>query len=283
MKVTLVSKGTPIYEMEQLVAELKNRNCEVNLVNPLFSLTDIVDDNWWKTYTDTDILYYRTGLGDAPRTELWRRLSTTSVRCLNAEALANQLLSNKVYQAIQILKAGLVPVPKTIFGRGHSYQGIVNQIGAPFVLKAAQGIQGEKVLCIATEGEYNDSVTQLSGDILMQEYIPNSGDYRVFVVGGVTKAIFKRVPKQGDFRANMSQGGSGEPVNNEDLRTQLSQFAESIVSTLNLEIAGIDLMQHKETGKLYFIESNINPGWKGLDETLGTTMAATIADYLLLK
>jgi RimK family alpha-L-glutamate ligase len=269
--------------MEQLVAELQKRSCEVNLVSPLFSLTEILHDDWWQTFIDTDVLYYRTGLGDAPRAELRRRLVGSAVRCVNAEAIANQLLSNKVYQAIEVLREAVVPVPKTMFGRGHEYHSIVAQIGTPFVLKAAQGIQGQKVVLVTTEVEYTKHAAELSGDILMQAFIPNSGDFRVFVVGGTTRAIFKRVPKHGDFRANMSQGGSGESVTDEGLRRVLAEYAESVVRTLGLEIAGIDLMQHKETGELYFIESNINPGWKGLDETLGTNMAATIAEYLLLK
>jgi glutathione synthase/RimK-type ligase-like ATP-grasp enzyme len=65
------------------------------------------------------------------------------------------------------------------------------------------------------------------------------------------------------------------------LRHNLSQYAEAVAKKLKLEIAGIDLMQHAESGQLYFIESNVNPGWKGLDETLGTKMAVTIADYIL--
>lgn len=281
MKVQLVSKGTPIYEMVELAQELTVRGCEVTITNPLFRVEDLVNDSWWEPYTDTDVLYYRTGLGDAPRSELWNRIKNTHVRSINAEALSNQLLSNKVYQAIQVLRDGLVPLPKTLFGRGHAHESVVSQIGAPFVLKAAQGIQGKKVSLIKNAAAYNECIEDLVGDILMQAYIPNTGDYRVFVVGGTTRAIFKRVPKEGDFRANMSQGGRGEAVVDEDVRTQLSHYAEAVARQLKLDIVGIDLMQHQENGQIYFIESNVNPGWKGLDETLGTKMAATIAEFIV--
>ena len=283
MRVTIVSKGNVIYEIRRLAEELTHRGNSVQIINPLFSLQDVFRDEWWRTYTDTDVLYYRTGLGDAPRTELTRRLLDTNVRCINKVAIDHHLLSNKVYQAIQVLRAGNVPVPKTYFGRGHIYAELVKSLGQKFVLKAAQGIQGKKVTLITNEQEYNDSVQQLSGDILMQEFIPNTGDFRVFIIGGVTQAIFKRIPKDGDFRANMSQGGRGEIVTDVRLRTLLSQYAESVATLIGLDVAGIDLMQHSITGELYFIESNVNPGWKGLDETLGTNMAATLADFILAQ
>ena len=58
-------------------------------------------------------------------------------------------------------------------------------------------------------------------------------------------------------------------------------MATAVVAALELDIAGVDIIRHRETGELYFIEANVNPGWKGLDEALGCNTSAHIADWFL--
>jgi len=56
-------------------------------------------------------------------------------------------------------------------------------------------------------------VTELTEDIkscVIREFIPNDGDLRIFTVGYKAIGAMKRTPKRGDFRSNVSQGGSAK-------------------------------------------------------------------------
>ena len=65
----------------------------------------------------------------------------------------------------------------------------------------------------------------------------------------------------------------------DDLRERLGKIATTIVRALDIEIGGVDIIESAADGSLYFLEVNINPGWAGLDATLGTNTASAIADY----
>lgn len=277
MKVLLSGGANPILEMHSLTDELQKRGVEVSFPSRLPGL-DEIDDAFWEQYSDADLLYYRTGLGDALKFELSKKIGP-NIRVINREVLNNALLSNKLYQALQAQKVG-VKIPVTVPNR-NNFAELKNKLGVPFVLKGTNGIQGKEVFLIKDEEGYLSTHGTIKGDVLSQEMIPNDGDYRVFVVGGKVSDIFKRVPVAGDFKANISQGGSGIPVVDEELREKLSEMALKITNQLKLDIAGIDIIRHSETGELYFIESNVNPGWKGLDEALGENTAAKIADWFV--
>jgi glutathione synthase/RimK-type ligase-like ATP-grasp enzyme len=45
--------------------------------------------------------------------------------------------------------------------------------------------------------------------IVIREFIPNDGDVRVFCVGYKVIGAMKRSPKTGEFRSNISLGGTG--------------------------------------------------------------------------
>lgn len=278
MKINIIAYHQ-ITETVDLVESIRTLGCEANFFSPRFSLANIGRREFWDPFCDCDLLYYRSGFGDAARTVFASQIENKSILTVNRAALINNLLSNKVFQSIHAQAAGL-QVPRTLIGR-HSYKALVTEFGSSFIVKAANGIQGSKVFLICSQYEYDHNLSTLSGDILCQEIIPNTGDYRVFVFDGMIHEIYKRIPKLGDFRANMSQGGSGQVVSDAIMRTKLSHMALVICRELKLDIVGIDIIEHKETGELYFIEANINPSWKGLDETLGTHTAKKIAEWFL--
>jgi len=118
------------------------------------------------------------------------------------------------------------------------------------------------------------------GDIVIQKFIPNDGDYRVFMLGGEVYKVFKRVAQNNDFKNNMSLGAKGEAVNDPELLEQLGSMAATVVKAMDIEIGGVDIIKSATNGELYFLEVNINPGWRGLDATLGTDTAEAVADYL---
>lgn len=279
MNVAIFSAGKPISEAVSLATELQRRGHGCDIVKPRVTVTDLSSGSYFEQFSGYDLIYYRTGLGDAGRAEFARHLNTSSIQVVNRVVFDNALITNKIHQSIVVLRHK-IHIPKTLVGRGWQYEEIVEQLGERFILKAAVGIQGAKVeLCTSFE-QYNDCLENYSGDVLMQEFIKNDGDYRVFLIGGKTHEIFKRTPKDGGFKANISQGGTGSPVTDTALRERLSAMAEQAATALGFDVVGIDIIISHDTGELCFIESNVNPGWKGLDQAVGCDTAGALATYL---
>ena len=277
-KIHIGTSAKSIVEVTQLAAELQSRGCEVTLIHGQPSIDSALDESIFTQYLDADLLYYRSGLGDIFRSELGSRIGDQNI--INRIYLTNPYQSNKLYQALTVARCGIV-IPKTVLIGGQTYDSLQSQVGETFVMKGAYGIQGKQVFLVHSTEQYVREMDSLRGEILAQELIPNTGDYRVFVIGGRVHEIFKRVPAVGSFKANIFQGGRGETVSDDLLRERLSKIAIRAATALSLDITGIDIIEHQQTGELYFIEANGNPGWKGLDTALGCNTSAVVADWFL--
>jgi glutathione synthase/RimK-type ligase-like ATP-grasp enzyme len=113
---------------------------------------------------------------------------------------------------------------------------------------------------------------------VIREYIPNDGDIRVFCVGYSAIGAMKRTPPKGDFRSNISVGGSGTEY---DLskNPKVKEIAEKFSRVMELEIAGVDVMIHKDIGEPYILEINPGPQFMGLEKYTKTNAALEIIKY----
>lgn len=115
---------------------------------------------------------------------------------------------------------------------------------------------------------------------LVQPYIPNDGDYRVFCVGYKVVAGFKRKPKEEKMVMNKSVGRSeGFAVVPEDVRVA----AEAAAKACEVEVAGIDLIKDSRDGKVYVVEVNEAPEFGVMEKRTGKNIVRMIIQYLSLK
>lgn len=113
---------------------------------------------------------------------------------------------------------------------------------------------------------------------ILRERIPNDGDYRVNVIDGKAIMCLKRTPKKGEFRSNIALGGKLTDAGLEGNDT-IYQAAEKIVQLSNYDIAGVDVMVHKENGNPYILEVNRAPsGLEDDQEVSGINLAKLIVD-----
>ena len=176
----------------------------------------------------------------------------------------------------------LVPQPLAA-SRRDTYSSVADSLGITFIMKVTIGSKGGGVFLINSEETFKEAHEALrySGFSIYQEYIPNDGDYRVHVIGHKAVFAYKRIPAAGDFRANVSRGGSMEKIIDQKLLTELNEMAEKAVSLSSLDVAGIDIVKSTSTGKLYFIEHNKNPGVKGVKDLLGVNNDQLLLDYYI--
>jgi glutathione synthase/RimK-type ligase-like ATP-grasp enzyme len=113
--------------------------------------------------------------------------------------------------------------------------------------------------------------------ILLQQRKGIAGiDIRIIVLGGRAVGAMKRTAQPGFQTANMKAGATGKPY---PLTSQAIEISEKVARVLGLHIAGVDCVVD-EDGKMYCIEANSAPGFKGFDESCDANIGREIALYV---
>lgn len=112
----------------------------------------------------------------------------------------------------------------------------------------------------------------------VQRAIAHDGrDIRAFVVGGRVIAAIERRAPEGDWRTNITRGGSAAAF---DLPAAWCDLAVRAAAVVGADYAGVDLLPSRE-GAVYVLEVNGIPGWQGLQRTTRVDVAGAIVDQLV--
>lgn len=110
----------------------------------------------------------------------------------------------------------------------------------------------------------------------LQEFVPHAGwDVRVFVVGHDLLAIRRRAAA-GEWRTNLSCGGTAEAMS---LPPAWGDLARRAALALGAEVAGVDILPAAD-GRVLVLEVNGVPGWRGLEAATGCDVADRVTAYL---
>lgn len=175
-----------------------------------------------------------------------------------------------------------LPFPKTMTVlTGKNLDAIEHEFKYPIIVKSSLGSKGQNVYKAENRRELKEKIKlslEKSPSAVVREFIPNEGDIRIYTVGFKAVGAMKRIPPKGDFRANISQGGTAETF---DLKKapDLQEIAEKASKAVQVEIAGVDIILHKETGKPYILEVNPGPQFIGLEKFTGTNVAGEMISY----
>jgi len=276
MKIALISTGKSAQDKD-LLKEAKRRNHQLAILQigqlPLSSF-----EKTNTSFLDFDLIYWRVG-SPKIRQIVALKANQNKIPFINSGYWRYPLLGEKSYQLYKVSLLG-IKVPKTylINAKNYQFSDLKKNLGLPLILKKNIGAMGKNVWLINNKTEIEKIIkTSSSREFLAQEFLPNNGDYRVLVVGQKAIGIFKRIPKSGEFKANIALGGHGEKVENQKISNHLKFLAEKICQALGLEIAGIDFIESRE--EFYFIESNSIVQWQGFQKTTKINVAEKIFDY----
>jgi len=292
MDVWIFSRNSEIdYENKRLIETFTKKNITSKVVEP--SYFDIIVN----TNIKNSILYngqlvelpkivlVRTGAETSNfMLAVLRQLDKAGVICIN-EADAIETASDKL-KTSQILSQHNISIPNTMMVKHPIDSTIVkNRIGFPCVVKVITGTQGIGVYLCEKRRDFNKLMefihnVGISKTLLVQEYIGlNPGeDIRVLVIGGKVIGAMKRTAPKGDFRANISNGGTGEKF---DVTPEIDFIARETARVLNLHIAGIDLLFHNDG--FVVCEANTAPGFKGFEKYCDVDIAELIVEYIDYK
>lgn len=162
-------------------------------------------------------------------------------------------------------------------GIAHSLMQQAIDAGKSLVIKPLFGSQGKGVRLIDPQQFALPQDPFVDGVYYLQEKIEcglHQHDYRVFVVRGEPVAVMKR---QGDgWLHNVARGAKCTACDEPDVAALGVKAAQAI----NIDYAGVDIMRDQH-GKLWVIEVNSIPAWRGLQSITSVEIADVLVNDLL--
>lgn len=185
------------------------------------------------------------------------------------------------FHTLQMVSRHGVKTPITLYVKAtNNIDFLIEKVGGlPFVLKYNYGSQGAGVILMETNKSAISTIEGLlknKADFILQQYIESKGsDIRAVVMGDKVVVAYKRTARKGDFRSNLSLGGTGELIN---LSMDDQIICVKASKAIGLEVSGVDLIKDTK-GVTYLNEINSNFGFKGQKIT-GTNIGEHLINYI---
>lgn len=197
--------------------------------------------------------------------------------------LSNHLYSiDKVTDLVKLSLAEIV-TPITYYNRDfESYPRNAAQIGYPVIIKSTRAGKGMGVFKIEDKQELTGFVEGLVNEgknaksYLMQEFIPYVHDLRVLIIGSRT-FVMKRIPGEGEFRANFSLGGEVEVFS---LDKKGRDLAIKALKAVDMSVGGVDILITKDD-KRYILEVNHSAGFAGMEKATGKNIGKVWVEHAI--
>ncbi len=286
-KIVILSRNRSLYSTKRLVETVENKGHEAVVLDHL--KCDIVIEQ------DSPSIYYR---GDKiedvdaviPRigasVTFYGAAVVRQFEMMNIPtAVESQALvrSRDKLRSLQILARANVGMPKTVFTNySKEVKKIVESVGgAPLIVKLLEGTQGYGVVLAPTKKAAESIVEafhSMKARVIVQEFIEEAkgADIRAFVINNKVVGAMKRQGKEGEFRSNLHQGGTGELIK---LSKKERQIALTAAKAMGLSVAGVDMLQ-SERGPLV-LEVNSSPGLEGIEKTTNKDIASEVVNYVV--
>ncbi|HVM40122.1 MAG TPA: 30S ribosomal protein S6--L-glutamate ligase [Acidimicrobiia bacterium] len=286
MKIGILSRKHSLYSTSRLKEAAEERGHQVRVVDYLrcyMNITSRRPSVWYQgeELKDYDAVIPRIGASVTfYGTAIVRQFEVSGVFSVNESQAISR--SRDKLRSLQLLARAGVGLPVTGIARStKDIDGVLDAVGGPpVIVKLIEGTQGKGVVLAETKKAAESVIAafrQLDGNILVQEYIKESGgaDIRAFVVGKRVIAAIKRQGAEGDFRSNIHQGGTAERVK---LTPEERAMAVRSARILGLNVAGVDLLRSNHGPVV--IEVNSSPGLEGVETATGVDVAGKIVEFI---
>lgn len=152
--------------------------------------------------------------------------------------------------------------------------------GRTLVIKPLFGSQGLGVRKLEPGAAFPVPMDMhVDGVYYLQGYVDSGEgawhDHRVFIVNG--KAVGAMVRHGSHWINNVAQGGRCEPL---DANGEIAELALAAAKAVDIDYCGVDVIRDRQ-GKLYVLEVNSIPAWKGLQSVVPLDIAQTLVDDFL--
>ncbi|WP_372773469.1 RimK family alpha-L-glutamate ligase [Mangrovibacterium sp.] len=295
MKILILSAAPGSYATRDIVLKGQKRGHEMIVKDPAFLYLLISDkvagyDRVYDGYGQEDrpirlnakgydAIIPRIGInlayGCSVLEHLNRNLKIFSTQTSNGiKTAADKLISQ------QKISQAKIRVPQTVLGdRAIHPAWMIEQVGGlPAIAKGLTGSQGKTVFPLNDEYQTNVFLKNFSDrkeNLLLQNFIDSGAkDIRAIVIDGKVIVAMERTAREGELRANISQGGTGRKV---ELSEEDKTICVDAARVCGLEVAGVDIMKDKK-GKTFVIEVNGNYGYH-IQQVTGVDISTPLIEY----
>ena len=232
------------------------------------------------TISDVDAIIPRIGNNLIYNSYILEHL-TLNLGIYSIQSAAGLRAAANKFHTLQMVSRHGIKTPITLYVKAATnIDFLIEKVGGlPFVLKYNYGSQGAGVMLMETKKSAISTIEGLlknKADFILQQYIESKGqDIRAIVMGDHVIAAYRRTAPKGDFRSNLSLGGTGELVN---LSMDDQIICVKASKAIGLEVSGVDLIKDTK-GTTYLNEINSNFGFKGQKIT-GINIGEHLINYI---
>ncbi len=184
---------------------------------------------------------------------------------------------HKSYEALKLLEAGL-GYPKSFFGSAPMTLKYLRKLKMwPVVIKDTGGRRGRGAYLVRDiETVEKIYLGRSKRNYLVQEYIENDGEYRVWVIGGKVIGAMHRPVRVGGFEL-VGITGKSKPI---ELDAEMKELAVKAAEALEVDVAGIDMVRGLRDGKPYVLEVNRAGSFDTFERVTRINVVSKIVEWL---
>ncbi|MEO1023502.1 MAG: 30S ribosomal protein S6--L-glutamate ligase [Bacteroidota bacterium] len=289
MNIGILSRNATLYSTRRLVETIEQRGHKAEVIDHLKCDIAIEQDKpsvFYKGHNldDFDAVIPRIGAS----VTFYGAAVVRQFEMMNVfTAVQSQALvrSRDKLRSLQILSSAGVGMPKTVFTNySKEIKHTIDSVGgAPLIVKLLEGTQGYGVVLAPTRKAAESIIEafhSMKARVIVQEFISESkgADIRAFVVDGKVVGAMKRQARDGEFRSNLHQGGTGTLIK---LTSEERSVAKTAAQAMGLPIAGVDMLQ-SDRGPL-ILEVNSSPGLQGIELATEKDIAGSVIRFVERK
>ncbi len=180
-----------------------------------------------------------------------------------------------------LLNENGIRTPKTWIIKGKKEaKKLVRELLKSYLLicKPIFGSQGKDIIKIEELKDFNRVINK-TNIYYLQEFINTNPfhDYRLLVIRGKKESkVFSMIRYGKSFINNFSKGAKCVPVK---LDSQLVEIALSVSKILDIPFCGVDIIKQEE--KIFVIEVNGIPAWRGLQSIINENISDIVIETFL--
>jgi glutathione synthase/RimK-type ligase-like ATP-grasp enzyme len=154
-----------------------------------------------------------------------------------------------------------LPLPDTIIASPKIVKAMLKNkswwLPFPLVMKSSIGTLGACNFLVNNTKELKEILKlKPKVEFVYQQFIENEGDYRVLITGNKVGVIIHRSAVNGDHRNNTSLGAKATLQDSKSFSKKFIKDSIKAAHVLGRELAGVDILVDKNSGKHYILEVN---------------------------
>jgi RimK family alpha-L-glutamate ligase len=286
MKIAVVTTLPKLVENERIRQEVEKLGHTFSLVDMQQFGFEIKDNQLEVEQTkdlEADVIIVR-GVFLAIKTisVMVNSLRKSGVKIFDNNFLEHRYSIDKVTDIVKLSVFG-VDVPDTLYSRDFGkYQSLANKLSYPFVIKSSRMGKGANVFLIRSKDGLKTFIDEAESEgksaksFLLQQYIDYAYDLRVLVVGDQVFTM-RRIPAEGEFRANFSLGGKVESYG---LDEEGKKLALDGLKAVDMSVGGVDILIDKGNRR-YILEVNHTAGFVGMEKATGKNIGRVYVEHAI--